>query len=558
MNPRDYLVALKRRWIDVALAVAVALGAAWLITTTVAPPGPVQREYRATAVLVSTGGFYTPGITNIQALASLTTVGEVPERAARTLGSDEPPYQLAQRIQAVADIETGFLRISSNSTDRVEAATLANTFAREVVGFLRDQQTNNVSADAAELSEQLEQMERETNALERRIADAPVGQAAILVAERDALVRNYGLVYEQYRQVALQAGVDPGLQIIQEAIPVVIPPTGFQIPQSRLSRMVIAGILGLLAGVVIVLLLDRFDTRVRNRKDAEERFKKPVITEIPFLPRRRRKALSLAPVTHPRSPTADAFRLLSTMLTVRTPLPTNGNGNGQTSPYGGHPTHAEPPRVILVTSPGPSDGKTTIAANLAASLTERGKRVLILSCDFRRPRIHRIFGVDNDHGLAQALEAGAPADATQPFLAPLVRRTPIEDVFVVPSGPPPERPGELLSSAAMRRAITEAKRLADVVIIDSAPILTTSDSTALIQEADAVLAVARAGRTTQIVAERTAEILERLGTPVAGVALNAASEIASPRRYYYYQYTTRADRGGRRGIPRLLRPSRKA
>jgi capsular exopolysaccharide synthesis family protein len=201
----------------------------------------------------------------------------------------------------------------------------------------------------------------------------------------------------------------------------------------------------------------------------------------------------------------------------------------------------------LVTSPGPADGKTTVVANLAASFAMRGYRVVILSCDFRRPRIDMLLGVPNGSGLAEALQSPNGAKLE-------MKPTSLTGVRMIPSGAPPERPAELLGSEKMRSIIQDARANSDLVLIDSAPILTTSDPADLVQEVDAVLLVARAGRTTPEVGERTGILLKRLGAPVVGVVLNASTEITTPRNYYgYYQVASQPKR--RRGIPRLARHS---
>jgi len=187
--------------------------------------------------------------------------------------------------------------------------------------------------------------------------------------------------------------------------------------------------------------------------------------------------------------------------------------------------------VILVTSAGPSEGKTTVVANLAMTFAQVGKRVLVLSCDFRRPHIHELFGVDNSRGLVEALQ---DIDSDETVLAGAIKQTPIRDVRLVPSGAHPRNTAALLSSDRMRRAVDEARRLADVVLIDTAPVLASAEVTHLFPLADAVVVVARAKKTTAEIAERASELLKRLDAPVVGVALNGAMEVPVPSSYYRY------------------------
>jgi succinoglycan biosynthesis transport protein ExoP len=220
----------------------------------------------------------------------------------------------------------------------------------------------------------------------------------------------------------------------------------------------------------------------------------------------------------------------------------------------------KPPKTILITGPGPSDGKTTVVANLATALASRGRRVIVISADLRRPRIHRLFGhpvVSNDFGLVARLQAGRhPEDITEYAL-----ETDVRGVSIIPSSHT-EDPGDLLSSNEMKSMLREACAAADIVLIDTAPILSTSDSASLLGWVDVVLVVARAGRTTAEVAEASAEMLEALGAPVIGTVLNASVDITRPgNRYYYYAYNygDRESRGSKlsRGIPGLVGRSRK-
>ena len=169
-----------------------------------------------------------------------------------------------------------------------------------------------------------------------------------------------------------------------------------------------------------------------------------------------------------------------------------------------------------------------MAANLAVTFAELGKKVLILSCDFHRPRVHQLFGVPNDYGLSEALRTnGSKA------LDGRTRFTAVKEISLVPSGSRPPRPAELLSSPRMQQILEEAKEQADLVLLDTSPILTAGDTTFLFPEVDAVIMVTRAGKTSSQIAERSSELLKRLGAPVVGVVLNGSRESPMPRKYIY-------------------------
>lgn len=534
MNPVEYLRILRRRWPIIASIVAAALAAAWL-TTTVVPVGPPIRSYRATTVILNTGTLNVPGISGLNTVAALTTVGEVPVRVAEKISYQGDPVALGARVQASAESETGILRITASSKQAQEAALLANTFAEELLGFLIDRKAETISQQTENLLDRLEKMEREIQSLDSRIIEDPEAAAAKLyAARRDAKVRIYGVLYEQYQSL-LTALSDPGtLQIVQKASGQPVIQQGFQPPRSRSGRMTLAAVLGLLVGVGVVLLLERIDTKIRTKRAAEQHFSLPVLAEIPRLSWRDGRRAAIAAAEEPRSALADSFRLLEAGVSRLSVHSERGSENElddhAMSGVGKEASERTPapPRTILVTSAGPGEGKTLVVANLAATYAELGKKVLILSCDFRRPRIHRLFGVPNDHGLSEALEASNG----RPILRGHVRSTSLANVRVVPSGDTPESAGELLTSTNMRHALEEARKDADVVLLDTPPVLATSDASHLFPEVDTVLLVARAGKTTAEVAERSSELLRRMRAPVVGIALNGSTEEMVPRGYY--------------------------
>ena len=576
MNPKDYIRAVRRRWFDVALAVAVAVAAGYFVSS-VAPPGPVLRSYEATSVLLQSGNPYSSTAPNVGALAELTTVGEVPNLVAKQLGGDVNGADLAASIKAEADSSSGIVKITATASAEQRAKVLTNAFARQLVAYVRDLQARTITNETGPLQRRLDKMEAQIEGLDQQIAQAPPLQRVTLQQQRDALVRQYGLAYEAYQQLASASTQQLQLTVIPASSAHELSSSGISPPRSRTSRMILAAILGLIIGVILVLILDRFDGRIRTRQVAERAFARPVLAEVPSLKRRVRRRAPIAVVSTPRSVAADAFRTLALQLSMpRLPAApaANGDGNGRVVRATGHVDddaaigngngngdhrengngHAPSvPQVILVASAGPGDGKTTVAANLAVALSHRGRRCLVLSCDFRRPKIHRLFGRGNDKGFAEALDGlGRP-----PLLRPYVVPTDVDRVWLAPSGRPPMNPGELLSSPHMRTVIEEARRVADVVVIDTAPLLTTSDAADLLSMSDAVVVVARAGRTTTEIADRTMDLATRLAAPVAGVVLNAVTEMSVPRRYYYYRYyrTARDSRPAKRrhgGKPQLV------
>jgi capsular exopolysaccharide synthesis family protein len=288
-------------------------------------------------------------------------------------------------------------------------------------------------------------------------------------------------------------------------------------------RVLIAAGVGLLAGFGLALVLERFDTRIRTRQAAEEHFGAPVLAEVPVLPRRQRGGVAVA--RRSTAPPADAFRLLAAGV-VRG---TKNGSSAATDPNGNGDDRSTSGKAILVTSPGPSDGKTTVAANLAAALGEMGKRVLLISCDLRRPAIHRRFNVPISPGLTDLLTGNGSSSRFSPYM------TSVRNVAIVPSGAGVDgSPGGMLASPAMASLLREARRVADVIVLDTSPLLVGNDATVLLSESDGVVMVARANRTRAEHAERIREVLEQLQVRVVGVALNRTREATVPGGYRHY------------------------
>ncbi len=169
-------------------------------------------------------------------------------------------------------------------------------------------------------------------------------------------------------------------------------------------------------------------------------------------------------------------------------------------------------RTLLVTSAGPSEGKSTVLANLAITIAESGRRVIAADCDLRRPGLHRLFGLRETPGLTTMLLEG---DADPPL-----QTTAVPHLRVLASGPLPPNPAELLASERMAGVISRLAEHADLVLFDSPPVAAVSDAAVLAARVDGVLLVVDAGRTRRDTARQAKEQLERVGARLLGVVLN--------------------------------------
>lgn len=184
-------------------------------------------------------------------------------------------------------------------------------------------------------------------------------------------------------------------------------------------------------------------------------------------------------------------------------------------------------RVIMFTSAGPGEGKSTTTANTAVAMAQAGKKVIIVDCDLRKPVQHKIFGKRN-RGVTNILVEDRP-------VADLIQDTGIDNLQVLTSGPIPPNPSELLGSAKMRDIIDGLKGLADIVIIDAPPTVAVTDACVLAASVDGILLVLGAGDVRPEMAQKAKELLLKANGHILGVILNKV-EIEEEHAYYYYYY----------------------
>lgn len=325
-----------------------------------------------------------------------------------------------------------------------------------------------------------------------------------------------------YGGVTAQVIAEPGLGSLEHPkLPVVL---------------TIAAVLGLMAGYGLGYLRELADRRFRSPEDVHQQLGIPLVGHIPVLPdaqtRRRRSrtapgdrqlSASLYAYHRPKSRQAEAYRGVRTALL-----------------FG---TREAGPQAIQVTSPNPGDGKTTLAANLAISLAQSGKRVLLVDADFRRPRVEKLFQVDNPVGLSSVIADGSE-------LVDAIQETPEENLWVIPCGPRPANPSELLTLSRFDELLELAKQKHDYVIVDTPPLLAVTDPSVIAPRVDGVLLVLRLTRSARHDATRAVDMLQSLGAKPLGVVING---VGRKSRYGYgadYKYTGYGYGGYRYGYGR--------
>jgi capsular exopolysaccharide synthesis family protein len=222
-----------------------------------------------------------------------------------------------------------------------------------------------------------------------------------------------------------------------------------------------------------------------------------------------KEVVELVTQVRPQSQMAESYRALRTSLLLS--------------------SLGAPPKVIMVTSARPQEGKTTTAINSAIVLAQKGVRVLLVDADLRRPSVHKTLGMGPRSGLSNVLTGNATLEqaiATSPILP---------NLFILAAGTPPPNPAELLASSNMKDVLNELREQFDHVVIDTPPTLSVTDAVVLSPRVDAIVLVIRSGKTTKQALRRARDILMQVNAHVTGVLLNAV-DLTSPDYYYYYEY----------------------
>ena len=276
------------------------------------------------------------------------------------------------------------------------------------------------------------------------------------------------------------------------------------------KRNITAGLLvGLILGITLAFVQEALDSSVRTTEEAERIVNAPALAVIPAESNgSKRKQLAggrtlspvgptgvgLAVLKHPSSPLSESFRSLRTSVLLS--------------------TAPRPPQTLLVTSAQAGEGKTSVASNLAMSFAQRGGPVLIVDADLRRPAVAKTLGVSNEKGLSSFLTGAHSLDDV------LIQYEPVPNLWVLPAGPRPPDPAELLSSHMMEGTLKDLMKRFVHIVIDSPPLLLVTDAVVLSAMVDGVILVVASGTTARGALARAHRILENAGSRVLGMVLN--------------------------------------
>jgi polysaccharide biosynthesis transport protein len=349
---------------------------------------------------------------------------------------------------------------------------------------------------------------------------------SVLKRDSDSNHQLYDSLLQKLKEAGISAGLRSSNIRVVDVAQIPDLPVGPHVPRN----LAFGFLLGLGGGIALALVFDNLDTTVRNIEEAKAICTLPALGMIPLqgfptnrylkkvlgaVPELSDGSLSLIAYAQPKSPAAESFRALRTSIIL--------------SSFG------TAPQVILVTSSLPQEGKTTVSANSAIVMAQRGSRVLLVDGDLREPAIAKMFGITGKSGLSTVVEG---RHRSEEVIVPIPR---VPNLSVLCSGAVTSQPAEVLGSSKMKECISRWRKEFDYVIIDSPPCLSFTDAVLLSREADGVILVARSGQTTKAALRAASDLLLQVNANMIGLVLNAYDLNAVPYdrafRSEYYEKT---------------------
>jgi len=522
-----------RKWLWlIVLATAVAILASF-IATRQQPP-----IYSAKTTLIVGSTIENPNPTGndiwlgqqlAQTYAELVKRDTIQQAAMQALGMSWLPEFTVTLVP-----NTQLLEIKVIDADPLRAQAVAQELARQLIEQSPSAPEREQIDRRAFVTKQLQELEANIDATKVRIEELQTQLAGMFSARQIADTQAQIAALEQ-KQTSYQANytallsfVSGGINSVRVVEPASLPTE--PIGPNKGMTILLAAAIGLLLALGAAFLLDYLDDTIKTPEDVQ------AATQLPLLGALARvegeaTGEQLVTVAQPKSPNAEAYRILRTNLLFS--------------------AVDHPPRSLLVTSPSPGEGKSTTLANLGVVMAQQGQRVVLVDSDLRRPTLHRWFQLPNAAGLTNALLSEHPS------AAPYLQATPVENLKVLTSGPLPPNPAELLGSARFGELLKDLHQHADVILLDSPPCLAVTDAPVLARQVDGVLLIVDAGVTRRQWAISAQETLNKVGAKILGVGLNRLKPTNGGYYYYYRHYysddkpaTKRGQgRGWRRWLP---------
>jgi capsular exopolysaccharide synthesis family protein len=462
-------------------------------------------------------------LASAQARLATLTGAERQLSGQRTARSVQPNPAYASLSEQLNTAQAALIQLQARYTSGHPAVEEMQARIREIQEALR--RTSPVIETTAPVDPARRYgVESERRAAEQQVAElrARVGSLQTAVSESDTkksdILDKEGLLEQLQDQIALKRNAYQELLTQLEAKKLSVASergrasmvdaalNAKSTSPSLLRSLAFSLALGLFLGFALALLMETLDDTVRRPEDVT---RDPDLRFLGVVPWTGESATELLMVHAPKSPPAEAFRTLRSNINFAT---VEGR-----------------PRTILVTSAGASEGKSMVAANLAIAYAQAGESVLLVDADLRRPTQHGLFGLEATTGLTNVLVGELTPEQA-------VQRTEVENLQLLPSGPLPPNPAELLDSSRMSALLQELVGLADLVVMDSPPAIMLTDALLLASQVDKTILVAAAGQVTRDAFDEMVRLLRHARGDLLGVVLNKLKLSAGDYYYYYYYY----------------------
>jgi capsular exopolysaccharide synthesis family protein len=519
---RDYFAILRYRKWTILLITALVVGSALYFSDRQTPI--YESETRVLVSSSTPPPGVAPVLVNLETERALVDSAVVASLVQEELDLRQSPEALLESLEVSVETSTEILAIRYSDPDPLVAQRLTRGFAQAYLSFRRQQAEEQFQSQERAIQGQIDRAENRIADVEDEIDQTEdPNEQNTLSAQRDIFLARVGVLQQQLADLrTVTASQGTGAEVIQPANLPTSPASPDFVRNGLLALAV-----GLFLGIGLAFLRERLDERLRGREDFEGQIAAPVLATVPRARgrRRRRHRDLVVTLTDPKGGSAEAYRTLRTNVQFL--------------------ARAGTLSVIGIVSPAAGEGKTTTAANLAVSIAHTGKRVVVVSCDLRKPRLHLCFRIPSDPGVTSVMSGMKLAEAIQ--------KPDIGSLRVLASGPTPPNPAELIGSEAMEQMIEALRMSADFVILDTPPLLAVSDGVSLASRCDGVLMVADARTTARGALVHAREQLQQVGANIVGGVLNNFDP--SRARYYshyhgsYYTSYRPRERGDREPRP---------
>jgi non-specific protein-tyrosine kinase len=514
----------------IILSVVLAGGAAFLISQQMTP------IYQASATMLinqapsQNSSEYAALLTSqrlAETYAQMLTTQPILEGVTQSLGLNISTERLKSQISVQLIRDTQLIQVSVEHTDPTWASRIANEVVINFAEYNKNFQASRYADTEASLAAQLDELNeriQETNQTLQAMDDDPEqelerNKLETTLSQNQALFASLLQTYESVRLAKAESTSD--VILVEPAFPPERP-----VRPKVLQNTLLAAVVGGMLAVGLIFLIDALDNTIKGPDDVARHLGLPVLGMI-ARDEATKEDDSLITISQPRSPISEAYRALRTNIQFA--------------------SVDKPIQSLVVTSIAPAEGKTTVAANLSITLSQGGRNVIVIDADLRRPKMHQKMNLPNRKGLTSLfMQADLHLDGT-------IQKTKTNNLYVMTTGNLPPNPSELLASDRMDHILDKMLDNADIILIDTPPIMAVTDAVILSQRVDGLLLVIKVGETKTVAAQQTVSQLRRLNANILGVVLNSVPTRGS--RYYYsngyysYQeYYGKLDRKDRKGL----------